>query len=98
MEELYGRLSDEAKRCYYDIGSYIMAKPRVSQNDGKYAVLFKYRGKTLFKLCIKGDSPVLVYKTDSGSKEAVRIADTTGLASAKTVIDMCVAKRDRELG
>ena len=98
LEESYGGLSDEAKRCYYDIGSYIMGKPRVSQNDGKYAVLFKYRGRTLFKLCIKGDAPVLYYLTDSGEKAALRLGDAPALDTAKTIIDMNMAKRDRELG
>ena len=98
LEESYGKLSDEAKRCYYDIGSYIMTKQRVSQNDGKYAVLFRYRGKTLFKLCIRGDAPVLFYLTDSGVKDAIRLADAQALSVAKSVIDQSVIKRDRELG
>ena len=89
---------DEAKRNYYDIGSYIMSKPRVNQNDGKYAVLFKYRGKTLFKLCIKDDAPVLFYMTDNGAREAIRIADAAALSTAKVVIDQSVMRRDRELG
>ena len=88
---------DEAKRSYYEIGSYIMSKPRVNQNDGKYAVLFKYRGKTLFKLCIKDDAPVLFYMTESGAKEALRLADSATLSAAKAVIDQCVMRRDREL-
>ena len=98
LEESYGKLSEDAKRCYYDIGSYIMNKPRVAQNDGRYAVLFKYRGKTLFKLCIRGDAPVLYYTSDNGGREFVRIADSAGMNNAKSVIDMCVMNRDRELG
>ena len=90
-------MSEDAKRCYYDIGSYIMTKQKVAQNDGNYAVLFKYRGKTLFKLCIKGDAPVLFYTTDSGARESIRLADNAGLNAAKSAVDMSVMRRDREL-
>ena len=96
LEESYGALSDEGKRAYYEIGSYIMNKPRTSQNDGRYAVLFKYRGKTVFKLCIKDDAPVLYYPLNGGRGE-VRIADPASLETAKSLVDMQVGKVDREL-
>ncbi len=98
LEELYGKLSDDAKRCYYEIGSYIMNKPRTMQNDGKYAVLFKYRGKTLFKLCIKEDAPVLYYSTDDGGKSEVRINGAETLEAARKVVDLRIAQTDSELG
>ena len=96
LEESYGALSDEGKRGYYDIGSYIMSKPRTSQNDGRYAVLFKYRGRTIFKLAIKEDAPVLYYPLNGGRGE-VRIADPASLETAKSMVDMQVGKVDREL-
>ena len=96
LEESYGALSDEGKRAYYEIGSYIMNKPRTSQNDGRYAVLFKYRGKTVFKLCIKDDAPVLYYPLNGGRGE-VRIADPASLETAKSLVDMQVGRVDREL-
>ncbi len=96
LEESYGALSDEGKREYYEIGSYIMNKPRTSQNDGRYAVLFKYRGKTVFKLCIKDDAPVLYYPLNGGRGE-VRIADPASLETAKSLVDMQVGRVDREL-
>jgi hypothetical protein len=96
LEESYGALSDEGKRAYYEIGSYIMNKPRTSQNDGRYAVLFKYRGKTVFKLCIKDDAPVLYYPLNGGRGE-VRIADSASLGTAKSMIDRCVSAVDNEL-
>ncbi len=96
LEESYGALSDEGKRAYYEIGSYIMNKPRTSQNDGRYAVLFKYRGKTVFKLCIKDDAPVLYYPLNGGRGE-VRIADPASLGTAKSMIDRCVSAVDNEL-
>ncbi len=96
LEESYGALSDEGKRGYYDIGSYIMSKPRTSQNDGRYAVLFKYRGRTIFKLAIKEDAPVLYYPLNGGRGE-VRIADPASLETAKSLVDMQVGKVDREL-
>ncbi len=94
LEELYGKLSDDAKRCYYEIGSYIMNKPRTAQNDGKYAVLFKYRGKTLFKLCIKEDAPVLYYSTDDGGKSEVRINGAETLEAARKVVDLRIMQTD----
>ena len=96
LEESYGALSDEGKRAYYDIGSYIMNKPRTSQNDGRYAVLFKYRGRTVFKLAIKDDAPVLYYPLNGGRGE-VRIADPASLETAKSMIDRCVSAVDNEL-
>ena len=75
-----------------------MTKPRIAQNDGKYAVLFKYRGKTMFKLCIRGDAPVLFYNADNGARESLRISDAGTLTAAKAVIDANVAKRDAEIG
>ncbi len=94
LEELYGKLSDDAKRCYYEIGSYIMNKPRTMQNDGKYAVLFKYRGKTLFKLCIKEDAPVLYYSTDDGGKSEVKINSAEALEAARKIVDLRIAQTD----
>ncbi len=96
LEESYGALSDEGKRAYYEIGSYIMNKPRTSQNDGRYAVLFKYRGRTVFKLAIKDDAPVLYYPLNGGRGE-VRIADPASLETAKSMIDRCVLAVDNEL-
>ena len=96
LEESYGALSDEEKRAYYDVGSYIMSKPRTSQNDGRYAVLFKYRGRTVFKLAIKDDAPVLYYPLNGGRGE-VRIADPASLETAKSMIDRCVSAVDNEL-
>ena len=96
LEESYGALSDEGKRAYYDIGSYIMNKPRTSQNDGRYAVLFKYRGRTIFKLAIKEDAPVLYYPLNGGRGE-VRIADPASLETAKSMVDRCVLAVDNEL-
>ncbi len=96
LEESYGALSDEEKRAYYDVGSYIMSKPRTSQNDGRYAVLFKYRGRTVFKLAIKDDAPVLYYPLNGGRGE-VRIADPASLETAKSMIDRCVLAVDNEL-
>ena len=96
LEESYGALSDEGKRAYYEIGSYIMNKPRTSQNDGRYAVLFKYRGRTVFKLAIKDDAPVLYYPLNGGRGE-VRIADPASLGTAKSMIDRCVSAVDNEL-
>ncbi len=94
LEELYGKLSDDAKRCYYEIGSYIMNKPQTMQNDGKYAVLFKYRGKTLFKLCIKEDAPVLYYSTDDGGKSEVKINSPETLEAARKIVDLRIAQTD----
>ena len=96
LEESYGALSDEGKRAYYEIGSYIMNKPRTSQNDGRYAVLFKYRGRTVFKLAIKDDAPVLYYPLNGGRGE-VRIADSASLGTAKSMIDRTVMSVDGEL-
>ncbi|MDE6411286.1 MAG: hypothetical protein K2L02_01970, partial [Clostridia bacterium] len=96
LEESYGALSDEGKRCYYEIGSYIMSKPRTSQNDGRYAVLFKYRGRTVFKLCIKYDAPVLYYPEGNGRAE-VRVSDASSLEIAKSMIDRTVMKVDNGL-
>ncbi|MDE6411237.1 MAG: InlB B-repeat-containing protein [Clostridia bacterium] len=96
LEESYGNLSDEGKRAYYEIGSYIMNKPRTSQNDGRYAVLFKYRGKTLFKLAIKDDAPVLYYPLNGGRGE-LRIADPESLGKAKSYIDMQDQKNDSQM-
>ena len=96
LEESYGALSDEGKRAYYEIGSYIMNKPRTSQNDGRYAVLFKYRGRTVFKLAIKDDAPVLYYQLNGGRGE-VRIADPASLETAKSMIDRTVMSVDGEL-
>ena len=97
LEELYGKLSDDAKRGYYEIGSYIMNKPQTSQNDGKYAVLFKYRGKTLFKLCIKNDAPVLYYPADNGGRAELLIVDAAALQVAKSIVDVHIAKTDSEM-
>ena len=96
LEESYGALSDEEKRAYYDIGSYIMSKPQVSQNDGRYAVLFKYRGRTLFKLAIKDGAPVLYYPLNGGRGE-VSIADPASLETAKSMIDRSVSMIDSQL-
>ncbi|MDE6411181.1 MAG: hypothetical protein K2L02_01405, partial [Clostridia bacterium] len=96
LEESYGALSDEGRRFYYEIGSYIMNKPRTSQNDGRYAVLFKYRGRTIFKLAIKDDAPVLYYPAGGGRSE-IRVADTSSLELAKSVIDRQTVKVDNEL-
>ncbi|MDE6411911.1 MAG: InlB B-repeat-containing protein [Clostridia bacterium] len=95
LEESYGALSDEGRRFYYEIGSYIMNKPRTSQNDGRYAVLFKYRGKTIFKLCIKDDAPVLYYPAGGGRSE-IRVSDVSSLELAKSVIDRQTVKVDNE--
>ena len=97
LEELYGKLSDDAKRCYYEIGSYIMNKPQTMQNDGKYAVLFKYRGKTLFKLCIKEDAPVLYYATEEGGKSEVKINSAEALEAARKVVDLRIAQTDSQM-
>ncbi len=94
LEESYGALSDEGKRAYYEIGSYIMNKPRTSQNDGRYAVLFKYRGRTVFKLAIKDDAPVLYYPTGSRRSE-VRVCDAASLEVAKSMIDRTVMNVDQ---
>ncbi|MDE6411316.1 MAG: hypothetical protein K2L02_02120, partial [Clostridia bacterium] len=96
LEESYGALSDEGKRAYYDIGSYIMSKPRTSQNDGRYAVLFKYRGRTIFKLSIKDDAPVLYYPAGNGKAE-VRVFDASSLEIAKSVIDQTVSSVDSQM-
>ncbi|MDE7195218.1 MAG: hypothetical protein K2O14_14810, partial [Oscillospiraceae bacterium] len=96
LEESYGRLSDEAKRFYYDIGCFIMERPNVMQNDGKYAVLFKYRGKTLFKLSIKNDAPVLTYINGSLPAEQ-RVMSAEELAYAKQIMASCISQTDREL-
>ena len=73
-----------------------MNKPRTSQNDGRYAVLFKYRGRTIFKLCIKDDAPVLYYPLNGGRGE-VQIADAASLEVAKGMIDRSVSVVDSEL-
>ncbi|MDE6411549.1 MAG: hypothetical protein K2L02_03315 [Clostridia bacterium] len=96
LEESYGALSDGGKRAYYEIGSYIMNKPRTSQNDGRYAVLFKYRGRTIFKLAIKDDAPVLYYPAGGGRSE-IRISDDSALSLAKSIIDRQTARIDSEL-
>ncbi|MDE6411874.1 MAG: hypothetical protein K2L02_05015 [Clostridia bacterium] len=96
LEESYGALSDEGKRAYYETGSYIMSKPHTSQNDGRYAVLFKYRGRTVFKLAIKDDAPVLYYPAGNG-REEIRVADSSSLERAKGMIDRIVMKVDNEL-
>ncbi len=96
LEESYGALSDEGKRAYYEIGSYIMNKPRTSQNDGRYAVLFKYRGRTVFKLAIKEDAPVLYYPTGSRRSE-VRVYDAASLEVAKSMIDRTVISVDSRM-
>ena len=96
LEESYGALSDEGKRAYYEIGSYIMNKPRTSQNDGRYAVLFKYRGRTVFKLAIKDDAPVLYYPTGSRRSE-VRVYDAASLEVAKSMIDRTVISVDSRM-
>ena len=96
LEESYGALSDEGKRAYYEIGSYIMNKPRTSQNDGKYAVLFKYRGRTIFKLAIKDDAPVLYYPLNGGRGE-VRVMDAPSLETAKSMIDRTVMSFDSQM-
>ena len=96
LEESYGALSDEGKRAYYEIGSYIMNKPRTSQNDGRYAVLFKYRGRTVFKLAIKDDAPVLYYPTGSRRSE-VRVCDAASLEVAKSMIDRTVISVDSRM-
>ncbi len=94
LEESYGALSDEGKRAYYEIGSYIMNKPGTSQNDGRYAVLFKYRGRTVFKLAIKDDAPVLYYPMGNGRSE-VRVYDAASLEMAKSMIDRTVMNVDQ---
>ncbi|MDE6412210.1 MAG: hypothetical protein K2L02_06780, partial [Clostridia bacterium] len=96
LEESYGALSDEGKRAYYEIGSYIMSKPRTSQNDGRYAVLFKYRGRTLFKLSIKDDAPVLYYPAGGGRAE-VRVENASSLELAKSAIDRSVSSVDSQM-
>ncbi len=95
LEELYGQMSDDAKRLYYEIGGYIMSKPDTMQNDGKYAVLFKYCGKTLFKLCIKNDMPILYYAIDNGSKGEVPISDPAALEVAKGIVDLRISQSGR---
>ena len=97
LEESYGALSDERKRFYYEIGSYIMNKSRTSQNDGRYAVLFRYRGRTIFKLCIKDNAPVLYYPSDNGGRAEVRIASASDLEIAKGVIDRHILRVDAQL-
>ncbi|MDE6411715.1 MAG: hypothetical protein K2L02_04175, partial [Clostridia bacterium] len=97
LEESYGNLNDDGRRCYYEIGSYIMSKPRTSQNDGRYAVLFKYRSRTIIKLCIKDDAPVLYYPTENGGRGEVRIADAASLEFAKSVVDRTVSRVDNGL-
>ena len=81
----------------YEIGSYIMNKPQTMQNDGKYAVLFKYRGKTLFKLCIKEDAPVLYYSTDDGGKSEVKINSAEALEAARKIVDLRIAQTDSQM-
>ena len=98
LEMLYGNLSDERKMYYYEIGSYIMNKPRTVQNDGKYAVLFKYRGKTLFKLCIANDAPVLYYPSGNGGRDEIQIVNASILETAKAMIDRLLMKTDQEMG
>ncbi|MDE6411208.1 MAG: hypothetical protein K2L02_01545 [Clostridia bacterium] len=96
LEESYGALSDEGRRFYYEVGSYIMNKPKTSQNDGRYAVLFKYRGRTIFKLAIKDDAPVLYYPAGGGRSE-IRVSDASSLELAKSAIDRQTIKVDSEL-
>ena len=95
LEELYGKMSDDAKRLYYEIGGYIMGKPDTAQNDGKYSVLFKHRGKTLFKLCIKNDAPVLYYALDNGTQGEAIISDLSTLEMAKGIVDLRISQSDR---
>ena len=97
LEESYGKLSDEEKRYYYEIGGYIMSKPETVQNDGKYAVLFKYRGRTLFKLFIKNNAPILAYVLDNNSQAEMIIDDETALDDAKQIVNMRTKRVDREL-
>ncbi|MDE6411347.1 MAG: hypothetical protein K2L02_02280 [Clostridia bacterium] len=96
LEESYGALSDDGRRAYYEVGSYIMNKPRTSQNDGRYAVLFKYRGRTVFKLAIKDDAPVLYYPAGNG-REEIRVADTSSLERTKNIIDRIVINVDSQM-
>ena len=97
LEESYGKLGDEEKRYYYEIGGYIMSKPETVQNDGKYAVLFKYRGRTLFKLFIKNNAPILAYVLDNNSQAEMIIDDETALDDAKQIVNMRTKRVDREL-
>ena len=95
LEELYGKLDDGARRLYYELGGYIMSKPETSQNDGKYAVLFKYRGKTLFKLCIRNNAPVLIYGLDTATQTEMAIDDENTLTLAKQIIDLQMSRVDK---
>ena len=74
-----------------------MNKSRTSQNDGRYAVLFRYRGRTIFKLCIKDNAPVLYYPSDNGGRAEVRIASASDLEIAKGVIDRHILRVDAQL-
>ena len=97
LEESYGKMSDEAKKLYYDIGCFIMERPYVTQNDGKYAVLFRYRGKTMLKLSIRGESPVLTYLVNGEPVEFV-VADAGALDYAKQLMLDKFVETDREMG
>ena len=73
--------------------------PTNKRKHRKHTVNIFYSGNKLHKEkygFIEIDNPEY-YKKDNGAKEAVRIADAAGLNSAKSIVDMNVAKRDKEL-
>ena len=60
-------------------------------------MLFKYRGRTLFKLFIKNNAPILAYVLDNNSQEEVIIDDESALDDAKQIVNMRMKRVDREL-
>ena len=97
LVDAYANLEEDVKMLYYGLGGFIMSMPDTVQVDGKYAVLFKYRNKSLFKLYIKNDAPYLSFLLENGMQSELRVEDDISFTDAKEIVAMCIKRVNREM-
>ncbi len=95
IADAFNELSEDEQMLYYTVTNYIMGVPEMDEVDGKYAVVFKYRGNTIFMIYIRDGAPYLCYMLDNGVQAEIRLEDNISLEDAKEVIDTCLAREDR---
>ncbi len=95
--EAFKQCDENVKALYFELGGYITSMPNIEQIDGKYAVLFKYRGKSLFKLRIIDGVPYFSYMMDNGMQTEIVVKDEISLEEAKQTVTMRMKRVDRNI-
>ncbi len=94
LAEAFERLDAKSKLMFNNLSGFIAQRPGMEQVGGKYAILYKYRGKSMFKLNIKDGMPWFSYATDSGTQAEISLEDELSLEEIIQTVALRLKRAD----